>query len=174
VSQMQTGVPASVTTGDDFAGVGTGSGQQFWRRNGDPSSIGKFATSSADPSFYFNVANPDGTPIFTRPANGTIVTDRVRNIIYRPGFQNHSLGLFKDFTIKEGQRITFRFEAFNWLNHPNWGGENGSTNLTALDLNPNNIVLDSAGKVDPVRTTFGKLLTKGGQRELQFALRYQF
>lgn len=168
VSQMQTGTPGSVTTGDDFAGVGTGSGSQFWRVFGDPvlsNSDKKFATLRADPNFWFRVANPDGTPIFTRPANGTIVTSNVRNIIYGPGFQNHNLGLFKDFVIKEGYRITFRAEAFNWLNHPDWSGPDG---------NPNNIVLDAAGKVDPVRTSFGKITSKSGNRELQFALRFQF
>ena len=177
VSQMQTGIPVSVGSNDDFAGAG-GVGSindpnrigQFWRVNGDPSNAGKFASNSADTNFWFNIANPDGTPIFTRPANGTIVTSSVRNIIYRPGFQNHNLGLFKDFAITEKQRITFRFEAFNWLNHPNWGGETGGN----PDLNPNNIVLDANGKVDPVRSTFGKVRNKGGQRELQFALRYQF
>ncbi len=168
VSQMQTGTPFSVGTGDDFAGVGTGSGGQFWQVLGNPQlsdSDKRFATQRTDPSFWFRVANPDGTPIFARPANGTFVTARVRNIIYNPGFQNHNLGLFKDFTIKEGQRITFRAEAFNWLNHPDWGGADG---------NPLNLVLDSTGKVDTTRSTFGKITGKGGNRELQFAIRYQF
>jgi carboxypeptidase family protein len=176
VSQMQTGVPVSVGTNDDFAGIG-GIGSindpnrigQFWNVNGNPSVVGNFATSSADNNFWFNIANPDGTPIFTAPANGTIVTNQVRNIIYRPGFQNHNLGLFKDFAITEKQRITFRFEAFNWLNHPNLGGETGGN----PDLNPTHIKLVN-GKIDPVGSTFGKVTTKGGQRELQFALRYQF
>jgi hypothetical protein len=165
VSQMQTGTPFSVGTGDDFAGVGTGSGGQFWRVSGNPTRVGQFANGNSDPRFWVNVANPDGTPIFTRPANGTIVTDRVRNMIYNPGFQNHNLGLFKEFTIKEGHRIVFRAEAFNWLNHPNWGG---------MNTNPVNIIVGTDGKVDPVRTTFGKITGKGDQRELQFALRYQF
>ncbi|MFN0124727.1 MAG: TonB-dependent receptor, partial [Blastocatellia bacterium] len=165
VSQMQTGTPFSIVTGDDFAGVGTGSGSQFWAKSGSPTITGQYARSNAETNFWFNIANSDGTPIFTRPANGTIVNDKVRNIIYNPGFQNHNLGLFKDFTIKEGHRITFRAEAFNWLNHPDWSGANGT---------PTNIVLDAAGKVDPVRSTFGKITGKGGNRELQFALRYQF
>lgn len=173
VSQMQTGTPFSIGTGDDFAGVGTGSGGQFWRVNGNPqldSGRQQFAVSrTTQPNFWFNIANPDGTPIFTRPANGTIVTDRVRNILYNPGFQNHNLGIHKDFTIKEGHRITFRAEAFNWLNHPDW-----STAGNGLDNNPNNIVIGSDGKVDLARSTFGKVNSKSGNRELQFALRYQF
>ena len=34
VTQFQTGTPGTVATGDDFAGVGTGSGSQFWQLNG--------------------------------------------------------------------------------------------------------------------------------------------
>jgi hypothetical protein len=168
VSQMQTGTPLSVATGDDFAGVGTGSGSQFWRVNGNPvlsNSQKAFAPLRTDPNFWFAIADSNGNPLFTRPANGTIVTDRVRSLLYNPGFQNHNVGLFKEFTIKEGHRIIFRAEAFNWLNHPDWGG---------ADTNPNNIVLDAAGKVDRVRSTFGKITGKGGNRELQFSLRDQF
>jgi hypothetical protein len=167
VSQMQTGTPFSIDTGDDFAGIGPGSGEQFWQVNGDPQlDDKKFAVrETSDPNFWFRIANPDGTPIFTKPAAGTIVTDRVRNMNYGPGFQNHNLGLFKDFVVKERHRFTFRVEAFNWLNHPNWNGPN---------TDPTDIVLDSAGKIDLQRSTFGKISGKGGNRELQFALRYQF
>ena len=169
VSQMQTGTPFSIGTGDDFAGVGTGSGSQFWRVSGTPqlaSGSQKFAINrTTEANYWFNIANADGTRIFTQPANGTIVTDNVRNILYNPGFQNHNLGVHKDFTIKEGHRVTFRAEAFNWLNHPDWGGPDG---------NPNNVVIGTDGKVDLNRSTFGKVSGKGGNRELQFALRYQF
>jgi hypothetical protein len=166
VSQMQTGTPFSIGTGDDFAGVGTGSGGQFWIVNGNPQlDDQKFAVlRTSQPNFWFRIANPDGTPIFTRPANGTISTQRVRNLIHGPGFQNHNLGIHKDFSIRESHRLTFRLEAFNWLNHPDWGGP---------DTNPNNVVLVD-GKVDFNRSTFGKISGKGGNRELQVALRYQF
>ncbi|HEY6400904.1 MAG TPA: TonB-dependent receptor, partial [Blastocatellia bacterium] len=160
VSQMQTGTPFSIRTGDDFAGVGTGSGSQYWVVKGDAQLDDKqFAVrNNVDPNFWFAIANPDGTPIFTKPANGTIVTDNARNFLSNPGFQNHNLGLHKDFAFKERHRITFRVEAFNWLNHPNWSGAN---------TNPNDLVLDSSGKVDLQKSTFGKISGKGGNRELQ-------
>ena len=71
-------------------------------------------------------------------------------------------GFVKD---QAGGVITFRVEGFNWLNHPNWNGPN---------TDPTDVVLDSNGKVDLQRSTFGKISGKGGNRELQFALRYQF
>jgi hypothetical protein len=155
ISQFQTGTPLSVTTGDDFAGVGPGSGAQFWIVNGSPQlskSNRKFSNSSSDQNYWFAVRNPDGSPVFTQPAAGTFNTQRARNFLYGPGFQNHNLGLYKDFHIKETQRVTFRLEAFNWPNHPNWD-------------NPN---------TDPRNANFGKVTTKSSERNLQFALRYSF
>jgi hypothetical protein len=156
VSQFQTGTPISIRTGDDFAGVGPGSGAQFWLVNGNPElpkSERNFSNTTSDPNFWFLPKNPlNGTATFIRPTLGTFNTDRVRGILYNPGFQNHNLGLFKDFYITEGQKFTFRFEAFNWPNHPNWNG---------ADTNPTS-------------ATFGKITSKSSERNLQFALRYSF
>ncbi|MBI3653067.1 MAG: TonB-dependent receptor [Acidobacteria bacterium] len=155
VSQFQTGTPISIRTGDDFAGVGPGSGAQFWLVNGNPNlSRGdrKFSNSTSDQNFWFLPKNADGTPIFTPPAAGTFSTQRFRNFLYNPGFQNHNLGLFKDFYIAENHKLQFRFEAFNWPNHPNWNGP---------DTNPRS-------------ATFGKVTTKSSERNLQFALKYSF
>lgn len=155
ISQFQTGTPLSIRTGDDFAGVGPGSGPQFWVVNGDPGlSRGQraFSNSPSDKNYWFLTTNPDGTPIFTQPSAGTFNTQRVRNFLYGPGFQNHNLGLFKEFYIKEANKIQFRVEAFNWPNHPNWDGP-----IT-----------------DPRNANFGKVITKSSERNLQFALRYSF
>jgi hypothetical protein len=152
VSQFQTGTPISIRTGDDFAGVGPGSGSQFWVVNGDPKIEHKFSTSTTDKNYWFQAFYPDGTPLFVPPTAGTFYNQKVRNFLYNPGFQNHNLGLFKDFYIKESHRFEFRFEAFNWPNHPNWNG---------ADTNPRS-------------ATFGKVTTKSSERNLQFALSYKF
>ena len=168
ISQFQTGNPATIASGDDFAGVGAGSGPQLWIVNGDPKlSNGdkKFSQGTSDQNYWFRVSQPGKTCtlgssvfydpancVFSRPAPGTISTQESRGILYQPGFQNHNLTLSKDFYITEGHRIQFRAEAYNWLNHPNWGGADTT----------------------PTSPNFGRVTGKGGNRELQFALRYQF
>jgi len=46
---------------------------------------------------------------------------------------------------------------FNFINHPNWGGENGG-----------------APDTRPLQATFGRITSKGSQRQLQMSLRYSF
>jgi hypothetical protein len=170
VTQFQTGWPVTVGTGDDFAGIGgVGNLQdnpddnralQIWNVSGDPKlSRGEqqFSYSNSDQNFWFRTTNPDGTAMFTPPAAGTFTTQRNRNLIHGAGFQNWNLGIFKGFQISERHSLQFRCEMFNFINHPNWGGENGG----APDTRPRS-------------ATFGRITSKGGQRQLQLSLRYSF
>ncbi len=156
ISQFQTGGPFTVQSGDDFAGVGAGSGAQIWNRNGDPAlprSQQSFADSTASTNYYFSPRNTDGTLIFTAPAAGTFTTQNNRNFLRNPGFQNWNMAGRKTFRITERQSLQFRAELFNWINHPNWGGAgNSPTNLA----------------------TFGKVLSKNSERNMQLSLRYSF
>ena len=154
VSQMATGNPITIGTGDDFAGVGPGSGAQLWLYSAAPKVTGQYANNNTDASYYFNPFNSDGTAIFTKPTLGTISSQRGRGLFYNVGFQNHNLRMTKEFILKESHALQFVVEGFNWLNHPNWNGP---------DTNPNNLT-----------TTFGKITSKGGSREMQVALRYSF
>jgi len=159
ISQFQTGTPVSVMTTEDIAGVGAGSGNPgegndgFGTRylvNGNIPQTGQFGDTGQWYAFQ------NGVNII-RPANGTFSNQRSRNIFFQPGFQNWSAGLFKSFHITEAQSVTARFEVFNWLNHPNWGGETGG-----------------GLQVNPTGSNFGRVVTKGGQRNLQISLRYSF
>jgi hypothetical protein len=168
ISQFQTGQPITIASGDDFAGVGPGSGSQLWIISGDPKlsdNEKKFSLGASDNNYWFRVNQTGQTCalgssvvysptncVFTRPAPGTISNQQSRGFLYNPGFQNHNLTLVKDFSITERHRIQFRAEAYNWLNHPNWNG----------------------AETNPTASNFGKVTTKSGNRELQFALRYQF
>jgi len=170
ITQFQTGLPCSVAAANDYAGVGPdanygcGVNGQYWVVNGDPKIIGTFGSTGQ----WFATTNPDGSPIFTAPAFGTFNTQRVRNIIYQPGFSNWNMGLFKSFPITESVGLQFRAEAYNVWNHPNWCGASGCSGTTNIALNPTNT------------STFGKVLAKGGgssgsgERNLQLSLRLYF
>jgi predicted heme/steroid binding protein len=171
ITQFQTGLPCSVIAPNvDYAGVGQdanwgcGGNGQFWVVNGKPKIIGTFGPSGQ----WFATTNPDGSPIFTAPAPGTFNTQRVRNLIYQPGYQNWNMGLFKTIPVNERFRFQFRAEAYNVWNHPNWCGNSGCTGTTNIGLNPTNT------------QTFGKVLAKGsgssgqGERNLQLSLRLEF
>ncbi len=165
VTQFQTGLPCGATAPNtDYAGVGLdanwgcGNNGQYWVVNGTPRIIGTFGSGGQ----WFATTNPDGSKIFTVPAPGTFNTQRVRDLIYQPGFQNWNLGLFKAFPIDEQRGFQFRAEAFNFINHPNWGGGSGG----GVNFNPTS-------------SNFGKVTTKGGgvgggERNLQLSLRFYF
>ncbi len=169
ITQFQSGTPFTVGTNNDFAGIGTVSFQP-WVINGDtelPRGERAFSLGAADKNYYFRTTDANGNPLFTRPAAGSFA-NQTKNTLYGPGLSNWNLGLFKTFRITEGHALTFRAEAFNWLNHPNWGGANGPD-----QFNPNG---GPQGQPDgnPTSATFGKINTKDSRRQFQLSLRYSF
>ncbi len=75
-----------------------------------------------------------------------------RNVVRGPGIESVDVSLFKDFRIAESQRVQFRAECFNSLNHPNFG-------LPENDMQS---------------PAFGQILQAGPPRLLQLALKYIF
>jgi hypothetical protein len=150
--QAQTGQPFNIGSGDDFAGVGPGSGTQLWNITKKPISRRQFTGANGGGSWF-------DTSAFARPAPGTFSGRETRNQIYGPGFQSWNIALVKAFHVipnHENHQFIFRAEAFNFTNHPN---------LDTPDTNP------TSG-------TFGQVTQKGNtyssERQLQFSLRYQF
>jgi len=84
--------------------------------------------------------------------------------IYGPAFLNADLGLFKNFNIKEGKKLQFRFNGYNFLNHPLWSFP-GNANLT-LGFN------GSTGEINTPR--FGFTDQKQGHRTIQMAVKFIF
>ena len=171
VAQFQSGTPCSVMYTSDIAGTGldTNLGNtgcpnvsgQFAVMDGNPVTLGNFAANgTGDSRQWFATKNPNGTPIFVTPAAGTFNNQRVRDLIYGPGFQNYNAGLFKAFAITEKANFQFRAEAFNVFNHPNVGGSSGG-------FGSNNVL-------NPTNASFGKITTKGSERNMQLSLRFQF
>jgi len=161
--QFQTGAPFSVATTQDIAGVGAGSGAQLLQitPGANLKGNGKFSSSNTDSNQWFNVVNPDGSQIFTTPTAGTFTSQKNRNILRAPGQAYFNASLQKRFNIFEAHAITFRFDAFNFPNHPNWNA-------------PDTTYVDQAVYGNTSSPTFGKVTSKNGQRSLQASLRYSF
>jgi hypothetical protein len=149
--QAQSGRPQSVSRNLDQAGVGPGSGNQYYVHTGTPSLPHQFGSTAGGQWFTTSVFQP--APLGTFAPRGS------RNFIYGPGFQSYNAALQKAFHIIpsfESQRLIFKAEAFNFINHPNL--DNPDTN--------------------PTSSTFGKVTSKGttyaSERQFQFSLRYEF
>ena len=157
VVQFQTGAPFTIARTDDYLGIGS-SNDKPWSLTGETDLPKTFASRNAAGNFvgitdyYFN-PKPNGTLWAYKPANGTLPNQNRNSIDFNnPGFQNWNIALFKSFKFTESQAIQFRFEAFNFPNHPNWSGV--STNPTA--------------------TEFGMVTGKSSERNVQLSLRYSF
>jgi hypothetical protein len=96
---------------------------------------------------------------FSRSIPGTY-GDLGRNTIIGPGVQDFDMALEKNFNLTEGGvSLTFRAEAFNLLNHANFG----LPNTTAIAAN---------GNANPAAGSITYTVTSS--RQLQFALRLNF
>ncbi len=138
---LQTGFPITVTIGGDPSNTGA-----FFDR---PNSTGKRADlprGQQDPQRFFD------TSAFTRQPDGTH-GNVGRNTLTGPGIIGWDFSTLKDFPVSESHRLQFRFEAFNFPNHPNWGNPNTDLNSAAF------------GRITGTRTNM---------RNLQFALKYIF
>lgn len=94
---------------------------------------------------YFNVA------AFALPTLGSLGSAS-RNLIRGPGSRSWDASLFKIIRITERQRVTFRAEFFNFPNLVNLG----NPNATFTSAN------------------FGRILSAGSARVVQFGLKYSF
>jgi hypothetical protein len=90
---------------------------------------------------------------YVNPAPGFFGTVQ-RGSYTGPGITNLDASLHKNIAMpyNEKHQVSIRFEAFNALNHPNWGTPN--LNLSS--------------------TTFGRVTGTGSMRQLQLAAKYQF
>lgn len=146
VTLAVSGQPLTVCRGDDVAGVGDAECQP-WDLVGDTRVPNPSFSEgrSVDQNFWFNPA------AFARPAPGTF-GNAGRNILRGPSFQSWDIAVFKTFPVTDTTKLQFRSEFFNFPNHPN---------LTNPDTNPTS-------------PNFGRVLSKAGQRNIQFGLKLYF
>jgi hypothetical protein len=83
--------------------------------------------------------------------------------IYGPAFFQTSLALFKNFKIAEYRKLQFRFDGYNFINHPLWS------------FGGNNLTLGFDGTTGKVNTpNFGTVTEKTGQRVIQLSVKFYF
>jgi hypothetical protein len=159
--QFQTGTPFSVATTQDIAGVGPGSGAQLLQitPGSNLKGNGKFSWSNTDSNQWFSVAN-GGSQIFTTPTPGTFTSQMNRNILRNPGQAYYNASIQKHFPLYHEHEMTFRMDAFDFPNHPNWNS-------------PDSTYVDQTMYASST-PTFGKVTQKNGQRSMQASLRYSF
>ena len=87
-----------------------------------------------------------------------------RNTLVGPKFFDLDLALAKNTRIKETMNVEYHAEAFNILNHPNFGLPVGAL-FSAIDQNGNGIRNPTARQI---------INTVGTARQLQLALKFRF
>jgi hypothetical protein len=139
----RSGLPLNITSGVDTYGNGRVTGQ----RPDDVLGVNSYIQQPGNLIWLnptgFNLANPKAQHRFGNLGYNNLVG---------PTAFTMDLALHKTFFITERNQITFRAEAFNWLNHTTLG--NPITNLS-----------------DP---QFGTINSAGTPRNIQLALRYRF
>ena len=138
---LQTGFPITVTNGLDTSNTGAFFDRPDW--NGQDPSLPR---GQQDPQRFFN------TKVYSFALAGTH-GNAGRNTLTSPGIIQMDFSMHKDFMFNDRHKLQFRFEAFNFLNHPNWG-------------DPDTYLLDG---------TFGQIsYTRTSMRQLQLSLKLVF
>lgn len=148
---LQTGFPINVTQSGDPSNTGG----QFDR----PTATGaSWMLDNPDPQRWYNPA------AFTFNADGTF-GNVGRNTVRSPGIFGWDFSALKNFDMpySEKHKVQFRFEAFNFPNHPNWN--NPDTNINSGARNAQTGLGSNFGRITG---------TRGNMRNLQLGLRYTF
>jgi hypothetical protein len=97
---------------------------------------------------------------------GTDLGTAPRNFVRGFGAWQINMAMRREFPIQEKFRLQFRAEAFNILNHPNFG---------FVDPNLNSVTFGQAtAMLNQSLTTVASQYQQGGPRSMQFALKILF
>jgi hypothetical protein len=102
---------------------------------------------------------------FAAPSPGQNGTYRLP-YIKGPLNQSSNISLFKDFAMGESRKLQLRFEAFNFLNHPNWYFLQYDSALY--------MGYDAFGAAPVNASTAGVMTNKTGHRVVQIAAKFYF
>ena len=148
LTQMRSGLSTNITCGCDSMRIGSASS----RPDIVPGVPLRPATVDI-PNAQFNIL------AFRAPAPGTW-GNAGRNLLKGPAAYNWDFSLFKDYRVREHQTVEFRAEMFNIFNTPEFGLPGANLSAPANFGRSTSTLSTSAGF--------------GTNRQVQFALRYQF
>jgi hypothetical protein len=121
--------------------------------------------------------NPTSTTTTPTCVPGSLTFGNMgRNSVYGPGFTNMDLALVKNTKISERLNLQLRADAFDVLNHPNYGQPGGSGGFLAASLQPSfdanqGNQFKTFSTISSTRFPAGD---SGSSRQLQFAVKLQF
>jgi hypothetical protein len=149
LASFQTGFPITPQSGIDSGNVGTGNWRPDRICNGNLPSGQRTVSDWFDTSCFTNslLIADNNMGIFRFGNSG-------RSVLTGPGIQNIDFALLKNFRITESKTLQFRAEAFNALNHANFGADGVITHVN-----------------DP---RFGEVTSASEGRDVQIALKFLF
>jgi hypothetical protein len=101
------------------------------------------------------------TDAFSRPTGRGDRGNTCDNAMLQlPGFHNHDISLFKNFPLKSGHKMQFRWEIYNLFDQ-----------LSFFEVDTS-AQFDATGR--QTDTNFGKVTSARNERRMQFSLRYAF
>jgi hypothetical protein len=183
ITQLQSGNPVNILSGNPIAIPGTG----FGALNSAaftglatlrPDVVGPIKVIGKPTQWFTNTVcdprNPAGCPAGAAFAFPVSIVNGVarfhfgnlgRNVIIGPGFANTDFSVLKNTKITEALRVQFRAEVFDIFNHANFGQPNRIATIAA----PNQV--SNFGVINNTRFPTGD---SGSSRQIQFALKLIF
>ena len=148
---IHTGLPLNVTLASSGVNPANGQSYKFLNLNGGtlrPNLVGNPQTGISPEVNRLDFLNSAAFQVQTLNTPG----DASRDVALGPGAATLDLSLAKQIAVRERQAVELRFEAFNSLNHTNFG--NPGTSFGS--------------------STFGVISSAGSPRIVQMAIRYRF
>ncbi len=151
------GFPLNISAGRDQSNTGHG----YDRPNAVPGVSANLGSDQRNTGEWFNIQAFALQPFGTYGNLG-------RNTVTGPGIFDIDFSTLKNFNFSERRYVQLRVEAFNVLNHPNFGDPNLSLSNSRLDSN--SIPIPGSGSFGTINSTRATI----AMRQLQFGLKIVF
>lgn len=163
ITKMATGIPVTLSDTEDYSLTGAAGVDFPYYTPGNLYAGGAHGDrnprdfSTADPTkhnpwFNTSLFTPEGKQFNPKTLGYGFAGNARRRFFYGPGLDSTDVAVLRDFHIHEAHTLQLRVEAFNVLNHTQFGPPNGSV----------------------TSSSFGIITTAINPRVLQIAVKYRF